>query len=727
MSSSRLTIHRLWRLSLKELKETCRDRRTIITLCLMPILVYPLLSMAMNRYLLSSGETTDAYRIGVDSPQDGEYVLRILEDPRANPPDALLQASGGNLAEFEIFDTTQVTDGSQLSPVEALEFGKIDLAIEIDFEEEIGIRLISFTGDSRSQNARRVLLERIEWQRLAVVEEIASQANSYAYKPPPSIEVVDHGEPKDMPILATIVPLVLVLMTITGAVYPAIDLTAGERERGTMEALMASPVPRFQVLLAKYVAVVAVAMLTAIANLLAMFTTLWLGGLLPLLTGGEGFPWSTMLQILALLVLFSGFFSAVLLSLTSFARSFKEAQAYLIPVMLLSITPGMLSLLPGVSLAGPLAVAPLINIVLLARELLSSTVNPAAATIAVISTIGYAGVAIAVAANLFGSDAVTRTSEQSFASILKRPKVSSLVPSPQAAAAVLALLVPIYFVLSNVLMQYLTDTKSIMLGGAEELSMGESARLQVRSMTLSAIALIAVFGLVPFSVAWFCRNQLETTYRWRWPRIGSIIGAIIVGLGAWAIAHEAFVFVDWMGIGGLSEEKIEQTRKVLKAWTLVPPWVLLATLAVTPAVIEELCFRGFLFSAFRRVLTPLRTILLTSFLFALFHVLTGNALLIERFVPSFLLGIVLGAIAYRTGSVIPGMAMHFVHNGLLELVGHYHEKINFLGADFDNQTHLPLAWIVGATAIAVSGGVLVWWSTSNSQTESLPSTIDPAA
>ncbi len=88
------------------------------------------------------------------------------------------------------------------------------------------------------------------------------------YTSPVDVKVTDVGEPKKGSMLGTIVPLVLVLMTITGAVYPAIDLTAGERERGTMESVMASPVPRGYVLFSKYIAVVVVALFTAVANLI---------------------------------------------------------------------------------------------------------------------------------------------------------------------------------------------------------------------------------------------------------------------------------------------------------------------------------------------------------------------------------------------------------------------------------------------------------------------------
>ncbi|TWT55137.1 Inner membrane transport permease YbhR [Rubripirellula amarantea] len=704
------SLGRLWRLCQKELKETSRDRRTIVTLLLMPLLVYPLLSMAMNRFLLSSdGDTTVAYQVGVAADDDANIIDQLLSDPRSQPPKAVLNSSSGELAEFRYANTVDVSEGQPLTPVEALEKHLIDVAIDVSDTTPRKLTIYAYRGDGRSQNARRILVERLQWMKLGYAESVASKNPDY--QPPVQVEVVDRGEEEPATILATIVPLVLVLMTITGAVYPAIDLTAGERERGTMESLMASPVPRFQVLIAKYFAVVVVAMLTAVANLAAMFTTLWLGGLLPLLTGSSDFPWLQVLQILGLLVLFSGFFSAVLLSLTSFARSFKEAQAYLIPVMLLSITPGMLSLMPGVRLSGMLAIAPLVNIVLLAREVLSGEVVVAAAAIAVLSTMGYAVAALAIAASLFGSDAVTRTSNQTFGSLLKRPTRWSDVPTPQTAAMVLALLVPSYFVLSNVLLQYLTDFKSVLLGGQDDLSNEQAAGLQVRSMLLSSVALIAVFGLIPLFASWFGRHRLQSTFRLTRPVMLSLVGALVMGFGAWAIAHEAFVVAESFGIGGLSEERIAQTKKILKAWTLVPPWVLLLTLAVTPAIIEELCFRGFLFSALRRVLSPWRTILLTSFLFALFHVITGNALLIERFIPSFLLGLILGAIAYRTGSVIPGMVMHFVHNGLLEMVGHYHEKLQFLGADFENQTHLPPAWIAIATTIAIAGAGIVWWAT----------------
>src|SRR5262249_45228753 len=117
--------------------------------------------------------------------------------------------------------------------------------------------------------------------------------------------------------LKTFIPLILILMTITGAVYPAIDLTARERERGTLEILIAAPIPRLGVLFAKYVAVVTVAVLTAVANLAMMAVTVGASGLSREVYGPEGLTVGLAAEVFGLLLLFAAFFSAVLLTVTS--------------------------------------------------------------------------------------------------------------------------------------------------------------------------------------------------------------------------------------------------------------------------------------------------------------------------------------------------------------------------------------------------------------------------
>ncbi|MFG0291379.1 MAG: ABC transporter permease subunit/CPBP intramembrane protease [Rhodopirellula sp. JB044] len=687
-----LSWSRLARLSRKELRETLRDRRTILTLVMMPLLVYPLLSMALNRFLLSAGGPGETgFIVGVATPMESNWLQSLLNDPRSTPPESIQEASGGNLAEFKVV----LTEG--IEPNQALLENQLDIAAKLEFanNEPSSIRVTAFAGDQASQSARRILIERLHWLKLedtvGILKRHLPQYTAF------QIEADEIGERSEGNVLASIIPLVLVLMTITGAVYPAIDLTAGERERGTMEALMASPVPRWWLLLAKYVAVVSVALLTAVANLGAMFTTLTLTGLMPMLAGdGPGLGLKQMALIFLLLVLFSAFFAAVLLSLTSFARSFKEAQAYLIPVMLLSLAPAMLSLMPGIGLDGMLAVAPLLNIVLLAREILADNIHVFGATVAVASTALYAVAALAVAAKLFGNDAVNRTSDASIGAIFRRPAESTPQPTVGEAGMVVALLLPASFIVSNALMQWMR---------------GQEGEVNVSlQLILNAVALVASFGLIPLVATYIGRHQYLSTYRLTPGRIGFYLGAAVLACGGWAFAHEALVLADQWGWAILSEEQIERTRGVLEKWKTISPVVLLATMALAPAVIEELCFRGYLFSAFSKVLRPWQTIMVTAVLFGLFHVFVGSTLLVERFLPTTLLGILLGWVAYRSGSVLPGMLLHFLHNGLLELVARYHEKLSFLGAEIEESRHLPATWLAVTGACVVIGIAIIWWT-----------------
>jgi len=114
------------------------------------------------------------------------------------------------------------------------------------------------------------------------------------------------------------------------------------------------------------------------------------------------------------------------------ARSFKEAQAYIIPLMLLCLVPGIICLMPSLEFSGPLAVIPLVNIVLLARDLLEGSVNTALAAAAVFSTLLYVVAAIAIAARIFGTDAILYGGQSTWSDLLRRPA------EPQAAASTIA-------------------------------------------------------------------------------------------------------------------------------------------------------------------------------------------------------------------------------------------------------------------------------------------------
>jgi ABC-2 type transport system permease protein/sodium transport system permease protein len=416
---------RLVRLARKELAETLRDRRTILTMVLMPLLLYPLLGLVLRQFPpgILTTLAVPAYRLGFrNEAETSRFFVYVREGEALLLADDVFVRPAEGQAEVES------------APAVALPLPRLEIVLGEYAEQEVtrGIvdvfllprpdtppaapewDLLYLEDSPQGRDAVRHVLRlceaanwRVVQRQLATLHErmphlVWQGRPAVAVKP---LMVPPEGGRRPSSFLV-LVPLILILMTITGAVYPAIDLTAGERERGTLEILMAAPVPRLSLLLAKYVAVVTVALLTALVNLGSMALTLWLSRLGPRLFGLEGLSPLLLLEIFLLLLLFAAFFAAVLLALTSFARSFKEAQAYLIPLMLLALVPGVLSLVPDLPLAGPLVLVPLLNIVLLARDLLLGKAEALPALLVVASTMVYALAAVAVAAAIFGAQAV---------------------------------------------------------------------------------------------------------------------------------------------------------------------------------------------------------------------------------------------------------------------------------------------------------------------------------
>lgn len=419
---------RMGRLIKKELSEILRDRRTLVTLLVMPLLLYPVLGLAFWQLYSAGAAALEApvYRLAFVSDEEGTILLNWLDQGsrRLATQGRLVDRTSDKRARLavlppqqELLATLRVAGVTQ-EPEAVLRAGQTDLVLrrvgepkfpprdpKLETEWEILYREDSATSREAFRYVNK-LIEAADLQFLGVVlrrNRIEQRSDPTRVIPVP----VAPEQVRQTGYLSVLVPLVLILMTITGAVYPAIDLTAGERERGTLEILAAAPVSRTSLLFAKYVAVLVVALLTAILNLLPMTAVLVFTGLAQeFALGGLVRMAFTLGAIFALLVLFAAFFSAVLLAITSFARSFKEAQAYLVPLMLLSLAPGVMSLLPGLTLSGGLEFVPLLNIVLLARDLLEGTATTFTATIVVGVTLVYAALALVVAARIFGAKSV---------------------------------------------------------------------------------------------------------------------------------------------------------------------------------------------------------------------------------------------------------------------------------------------------------------------------------
>jgi sodium transport system permease protein len=495
--------------------------------------------------------------------------------------------------------------------------------------------------------------------------------------------------------LGALVPLILILMTITGAVYPAIDLTAGERERGTLESLMAAPVPRLSILMAKYIAVMSVAMLTAVINLTAMTVTIATTELGPHMFGDKGLSPQSIVAVLVLLVLFAAFFAAVLLLITSFARSFKEAQAYLIPLMVVSLAPGFMSVMPGLELGPLLSVVPLANMVLLARDVLEGDAPLLWGAVAVLSTILYGGVALALAARVFGSDAILYGSEGSWSDLFRRPRELRPRATISGALTALAIVAPLFVIISG-LLHYL-----------------QSVNMTAQLLAAAGSTLL-LFIVLPLTLARLQGVEVKSGFQLHRTSPLAFFAGAALGLTLWPLAYNSIILCQDLEIATFTTEMLLEKRPALVALIeklrAVPPAVVLLSLAVAPAVGEEFFFRGYLLAALRGILPASAAIVLTAIAFGLFHASVGGLIAVERILSSTLLGLALGWLCWRSASVFPGMVLHVLHNSLMLSLIYFGPQLAQFGWDIEGQRYLPLPLVAVTSVIAAAALIgLTFW------------------
>ena len=747
---------RVSRLMLKELRETLRDRRTLITLFLMPLLVYPALSLVFKTFLLNNLEGLTAadpvtLEIVFDGDGSDEEVNQLVNRFRQIAGMALRQ-SEREVNSSAAKDETNAEDNNQESAQKVTEATenpfpglkpfskhqwypipkKLDITLESLIEPpadsgelpsyHVGVHFskVLNSGSSDESNERAPSFKATIVHASDGFSRTSADYLRYCFREANDLELQlrlrDVGLPTNVPwettektigessssglaSLAGLIPLVLVLMTITGAVYPAIDLTAGERERGTLETLMAAPISRFWILFSKFVAVVTVAMLTAVLNLMGMLATIWAFQLDKQL-GIEIFNLSTLLQILLLLILFAGFFSAVLLVVTSFAKSFKEAQVYLIPVILLSLGPGLMAMAPEMKLAGFNLVCPMVNILLMARDVINGGVEFGSAVVVILSTTVYGVLALSFAAKLFGSDAILYADANSLKEMILRPRRINQITPVGAATFCALLLVPLNFASSGFL---------------NRLPVKTSSDIQLRFILLACL-LFLMFVVFPALVAIYQRTEFRTGFGLRMPRPVFLIAGVLLGLSLWPIVM--WLTTVWHDLYGViagveardawNDKLVELTKGMAEKIQSVPAWTIGLCLAVAPAVCEEFFFRGMLQRSLLKNGTAWKAILISSLVFGGFHTISSSVVAIDRLIPTTLVGLVLGYLAYKSNSIWPGIFVHAIHNACISYLAYYQKQLAEQSW-FPKDEQLPMVWIgIAALVAIVSFGLVVW-------------------
>jgi sodium transport system permease protein len=437
-----------------------------------------------------------------------------------------------------------------------------------------------------------------------------------------------------------ILPVMLLLWAMTGAFYPAVDLCAGEKERGTLETLLSSPAQRSEIVVGKLLTIMAFSMITAALNLLCVGGT---GFLVFREMKNFGMPPALSVVWLSLaLIPVSALFSALCLALASFARSTKEGQYYLMPLLMLSLPLAMLPMSPGVELSLGNSLIPVSGLVLLLKTLLEGSYIQALQYLPIVLAVTLAACWLAVrwAVEQFNKESVIfRESERFAVGLWLRSLRRDRGPTPSAAEGLFCAVVilAVTFVLRT------------WAGRSDDFDI-------VRGTVVVQLAAI----LTPAAVmALVLTGSPRQTLLLRLPRWRMVFAAA-------ALAVALHPFIEAMGslvnyLYPMSPEMTEALKLLDSQFASTPLGLLIVFAALMPAICEELAFRGFILSGFRNLGGDWRAIVASAVFFGAAHGI------LQHSINAAVMGIVLGYLAVRSGSLLPCVTFHFLHNAMIVL------------------------------------------------------------
>lgn len=626
----------------KEILELLRDKKNLFMMIILPILLYPMIMIGTSQVMSLTQKEIENDKINVlvsaDFPEDalkGEGVFSIIRGSK----DALGESEVKKKIDDGIIDV--YIDKNNNS---------VDVFMDSTKDNFSYVR--NKVLDSLSKYKDKLVSKNIERYNLDK-DEVLNPINI-------NEKTVASEDEKSGSFLGRIVPIILIIGILSGSIYPAIDLIAGEKERGTLETLFTLPIKNIELIAGKYLAVATTTILTVLLNILSMMISVSYM-LLSISSDNVNIEFSMpkvgfafFIAILATIV-FALAISAISMCICSFAKSYKEAQNYLTPLMLISMLPAYSSMVPGLNLDRTTSLIPIVNTTLLIKYVFSTHRDFSLMLTVVLVNIAFIGIVIAALSKIFNSEEILFGGNKglSILNLRRNIKKNNL---PTVSDGVLV------FVVEFMLL--------IFVGGY----------LQVNFDYLG-IALTQ-FMLVGFVIlySWYIKVDFKRTFRLNKIGIDKILYSILI----WGVAFFFMMFVSAVMMKIVPNA--EETSKMLQESLMIDNLALdIVIVAMLPAMCEELIFRGFILSSFtkkedllnadikqegvnhkikRRKLTKSEkyAIVFSGILFGVMHIY------LFKVPTTALLGMALALIVKNTNSIYGSMLGHFLNNLLAVLV-----------------------------------------------------------
>ncbi|MBH49229.1 MAG: hypothetical protein CMG69_00540 [Candidatus Marinimicrobia bacterium] len=353
----------------KELKDMLRDRRTLFFMIVFPIIIIPLLIGGIPKVMtgIMKEKMTEEISIAVIGSEYSPELISVISSA-----DSINLVFNLEEDSLEVFIRNKEIDGAIKIPKEFTDtiesFGTAELNMIYlssgDFEavkKRLEIAVNMFINEKRAERMERLGVQPQDLEPVIIShnniatnqEQIGKAAGGW-------------------------LPYMFILYCFMGAMYPALDLGAGEKERGTIETLLASPAGRMEILMGKFGVISLFGFLSAISGVLGLIFGLQFITDIPaeiVETAKEIIQVKTIALIFLMIVPVTVLFSAVLLSFSFYAKSFKEAQSLVTPINFLIIVPAMVGMIPGIELNWKTALIPIVNISLISKDILAGTVS----------------------------------------------------------------------------------------------------------------------------------------------------------------------------------------------------------------------------------------------------------------------------------------------------------------------------------------------------------------
>lgn len=387
----------------KELREALRDRRTLVSSLLVPLLLFPLLTAGLGAAIsaLVGKAKEEIPKIMIIGGEDSPKLLEDLQGMKKTEVVPLAANWKDQVINKEIRAAVEIPHGFES-----------DLAQQ----KTATVKIYNYDGDLKSSIAADAIQKHLEEYRSEIIKlNLAARNLPEAALKPFDVAQQNVAPPEKVggAAFGGVIGYMVILLCLTGCMYPAMDLTAGEKERGTMETILSSPISRVHLVLGKFFLVLTTSLVTAGLSVTSMGVSFWVlerlhafdkagnGAAQLQLSIGLKQVVSIFIMVLPLAVLFS----AGVMTVALFAKSYKEAQSYISPLMFVVIIPAVCAMLP-IDLNAKLALVPILNASLLCKELVVNTYHWNYIAIIFFSTCLYAAVALFLAVKMFQREEV---------------------------------------------------------------------------------------------------------------------------------------------------------------------------------------------------------------------------------------------------------------------------------------------------------------------------------